>query len=150
MSGRHEWRLLWGETPRRHIQKARRGVSSCAQTSACWEEPARPVCREEQNQQRFFLMSEVKSCSAQKKKEHTLPIILLFISVLVAPPGGRPTPRSPGFSSEPSFWSTPLSRTELDFPEGGEICQAHLIQWLKLEHQRRKSTELWNKYVPLW
>lgn len=29
-----------------------------------------------------------------------------------------------------------LSRIELDFPQGGKICQAQLTQRLKLEHQR--------------
>lgn len=48
-------------------------------------------------------------------------------------------PRHPAAvdSSESQAFDQPLlSRIELDFPQGGKICQAQLTQRLKLEHQR--------------
>lgn len=60
-----------------------------------------------------------------------------LISVHVAPPRGDKVNCNYGSQSEPGFWSTPLWWVELDFPQGGEICQARLTQWLKLECCRK-------------
>lgn len=45
-------------------------------------------------------------------------------------------PAAVGSGGSQAFDQPLLSRTELDFPQGGKICQAQLTQRLKLEHQR--------------
>lgn len=129
MFGDINWCLLWEETPHRYTQRARCVVSTCAQTSPCWEEPGLPVW--ERRSRHLFILMGISLFSWQISHWYTNRSEKR-IDVLMAPSSGERTNCSHRFWIPAKFLINP-SVTH----QGAEMCQAWLTQWLKVEPQRK-------------